>query len=436
MDFTIITQGERVRDIRKRLKLKQEDLSGDIITRNLISMIETDKASLTPKAAEVIHDNLKSYIKERNITANINIDEIFITEEDQAKQIYENFLKYIEEVGVEAESLLSEMISIINKYELNYMKVYIYGNLARAFRVIRDINTACSYYQMAIEFVKMSSINCDYYGKLMTGLTHCQNRLGKFEDGIRVCDNIVIAIDKDYLKKIKYNKILMLKRSEKYSECLSEIQKFENDFQLGIDDVGLNINIKTIKANCYRAQGYFNKALKIYKETLEDIKECEEYLSNKILIMSNIMEVTTLLEDDYDEYLKQLVIEIENNRVKFEENYFAAEIYKWIAHSFENKKDEDSMKQAYEYTLKSLDLAVKFKNMDIIDYDLNKLIEYITQVEECTIEVVQKHILSLLQAKMIKSDSKVVMKLINFHMLNDNKEEAKKVVDFCKDEVS
>ncbi|MCM1988807.1 helix-turn-helix domain-containing protein [Oceanirhabdus seepicola] len=439
MDFTIITQGQRVRDIRKKLNLKQEDLSGDIITRNLISMIETDKASLTPKAAEVIHNNLKRFIKERKIEIDVNIDEIFITEEDQAKRIYEDFLKYIDDVGVEAEELLGEMISIINKYELNYMKVYIYGDLGRAFGLKHEVNSAANYYLMANEFAKMCNVDSEYYGKLKGALTHFLSRLGKYEDGIRECNNLSNEIPYELTKGIIYNKIIMLKKIGKYNEALKEIDGFENEFiyrEKELDSYDLQINIQIIKGNCYREQGYLNKALRVYRETLDEIKDNEECFKNKMLVLSNIMEVSTMLEDDFDEYLNKLVEEIGKNKVKFEKNYFASEIYKWMANSYEHKKEKNNMQLAYEYTLKSLKIAKRHRNMDIIDYDINKLIEYIPYVKECTIEVVQKHILSLVQTRMIKSDSKVILRLINFHMVNNNQKEAKNIIDFCKSQVS
>lgn len=99
MDFTIVTQGQRIREIRKKLNLKQEDLSGDIITRNLISMIETDKASLTTKAAEVIYDNFKRAVNGKNFGTDLKIDEIFITEEDQAKKSIMIFLNILRLLG-------------------------------------------------------------------------------------------------------------------------------------------------------------------------------------------------------------------------------------------------------------------------------------------------------------------------------------------------
>ncbi len=435
MDFTIITQGQRVRDIRKKLNLKQEDLSGDIITRNLISMIETDKASLTPKAAEVIHNNLKSFIKERKIVVDINIDEIFITEEDQAKQIYEDFLKYIDEVGVDAEELLDEMISIVNKYELNYMKVYIYGNLGREFRLENDIKTACKYLAMANEFAKMSSVDCDYYGKLMIGLTHCYNRLGKFEEGIQVCDNLSNEIAQERMNKIVHNKILMLKRIGRHQEALNEIEKLFDRIK-DEDFFDLNINISIIKGNCYREQGYLNKSFKLFKELHKNLDNTKELFGKRILCLGNIIEVSSLLENDYHEYREMIIQEIENNKSEFEKKYLASEVYKLLAETYANKKEENNMQLAYEYTLKSLEIAKRHSNMDMIDYDLNKLIEYIPNVEECTIEEVQKHIFSSVQSRMIKSDSKVILRLINLHMVNNNQKEAKKIIDFCKSQVS
>ncbi len=446
MDFTIVTQGQRIREIRKKLNLKQEDLSGDIITRNLISMIETDKASLTTKAAEVIYDNFKRAVNGKNFGTDLKIDEIFITEEDQAKKIYNDFLEHIEVVGVEAEELLDDMISIVNKYDLNYMKVYIYGDLGRAFRLKGDFTSAYNYFSMANEFIKMcyaynnmSNIDINYYGMLMTTLTYCFNRLGKYEEGIQVCDNIIMDIPSSITKKINFNKILMLKSLGKYNEALKVIDKLENKSNVSykeLDNDNLEIKIQIIKGNCYREQGYLNKALRTYKQIFQDIKDIEEQYKNRFLILSNIMEVSVMLDDDYEKNCNRLLKEIHENKESFEENYFASEIYKWIAYSYEYKKEENNMKEAYGYILKSLYLAKRDRNMDIIEYDLNKLIQYIPEVEECTIEEVQKHIETILQSKMIKADSKVIMKLINLHMINNNQEEVQNIIELCKSEVS
>lgn len=68
MDFDIITQGTKLRLLRVNLGLKQEALSGNDITRNLISMIETDKATLTPKALAIIIENLRKNLSNNKAT--------------------------------------------------------------------------------------------------------------------------------------------------------------------------------------------------------------------------------------------------------------------------------------------------------------------------------------------------------------------------------
>jgi len=331
------------------------------------------------------------------------------------------------------------MISIINKYELNYMKVYIYGDLGKAFSLKDDINSAYKYLLMANEFAKTCDVESEYYGMLIIALTHCYNRLGKYEDGIRECESISNKIPHNLKKRITYNKILMLKRIGRYNDALEEIRGFEDVFIDRKKETTCyehDINIEMIKGNCYREQGYLNKSLKLFKELHKSLNKTKEMFDKRILCLGNIIEVSSLLENDYYEYRDMIIQEIENNKDEFEKNYLASEVYKLLADIYANNKQENSLKVAYGYTLKSLEIAERYKNMDMIDYNINKLIEYIPNVEECTIEVVQKYILSLVQSRMIKLDSKVILRLINFHMVNNNKKEAKNIIDFCKRQAS
>ena len=58
MQKLVMTDGEKIKAIREKYNLKQEEISGKDITRNLISEIETNKANITKKTAEIIIKNL------------------------------------------------------------------------------------------------------------------------------------------------------------------------------------------------------------------------------------------------------------------------------------------------------------------------------------------------------------------------------------------
>ena len=55
MDITI---GQNLKQIRKRLGIRQHEISGGEVTRNLISLIENDKTPLHERVAKLIAKNI------------------------------------------------------------------------------------------------------------------------------------------------------------------------------------------------------------------------------------------------------------------------------------------------------------------------------------------------------------------------------------------
>jgi len=53
----VLSTGEKIKNLRKGIGLKQEDIVSDEITRSLISMVENNKRNLTYKTAKVLLGN-------------------------------------------------------------------------------------------------------------------------------------------------------------------------------------------------------------------------------------------------------------------------------------------------------------------------------------------------------------------------------------------
>ena len=72
MEF--LTPGQKIRNIRIKLNMNQQDLVSENITRPLISMIETGKRNLTYDTANTIMGKFNKKAKKLGIDLNIDID--------------------------------------------------------------------------------------------------------------------------------------------------------------------------------------------------------------------------------------------------------------------------------------------------------------------------------------------------------------------------
>ena len=68
--------GENLKSIRKFLNLKQIDIAGSQITRNLVSLIENNKTPINYKTAQLISENINTILCNRFSNALLSIEDI------------------------------------------------------------------------------------------------------------------------------------------------------------------------------------------------------------------------------------------------------------------------------------------------------------------------------------------------------------------------
>lgn len=88
----ILSSGDKIKLIRKKYGLRQDDIVGEEVTRNLISQIEHNKAKLTKSTAEIIIKNLKEIAKKNNLEMDVTADYLLEDELAQANSILENYV--------------------------------------------------------------------------------------------------------------------------------------------------------------------------------------------------------------------------------------------------------------------------------------------------------------------------------------------------------
>ncbi len=441
MEFGIITQGYRLREIRKKLELKQEDVSGNEITRNLVSMIETDKATLTEKAAKVIHGNLKEVIKKRNIKCDVNIDEIFITEKDQAEEIFSRYLIYIEEVGILAEEKLENMLFLLNKYNMNSNKVFMYKKLAEKFEILDNYEKALKYFNFANEFAVMTNVDNSVHEEIILSIIHCCSELNLHEEIIRVIDKYLANIEEIDITesnhiKILYNKSITLKLMEKYDEALETLKKIEMYYSKKIIDNSIFIKSEIIKGNCYREKGYYSKALSIHKKIYNKLRNGKDNSIYEILALANILEIGRILGEDIEEYIKLIIKKIEETN-EFDDYTLGGEICNIIAEACENSNINDGDELSIKYYYKALELSKDKRNEAVIDVAVSRILDKVIKREESSeINGIRGEILELLSLKLLMVNSKVVMTLLGYYVSKEEFEKVQGIIKYCEERVS
>lgn len=434
MDFEIVTQGSRLRGIREKLGLKQEHLSGDSITRNLVSMVETDKAPLTPKAAEVVIENLKKYVDDNDKDMLREIEELRITGEEQAKEIFKRFNKYVQEVGIEAEKDLKTMLDILTKYHLEIEKVSFYYDFGMAFEKVQMYTKAYKYFSLSREFAEVTEQYGEQYGDIIMHLLHACNRLKMFTEGIFISKGINSDMPLNTYARIMYNLASLYKANKQYDEAFNVID-FEKVFNKHLKNENLMTKAKLLTINCYRDKGHYNRALSMYKELYNKInnrkrKKVEEI--TELLILGSMIETNLIMEDtSYREYLDKLVNLISTSKC-FEEDYTSAEICKCIYQAFSKINEEE---QANEYLLKALDLGKRHKNYDVVEFVITVLFDRAVIHGENEVDEVKREVLELLSLGLIHRNSNLVLLIIQYY-IKCNSHKALGVIEYCTSKIS
>lgn len=312
-EVCILSQGERLKNLRKSLGLKQAELSDINITRNMISMIENNKAPLTIKASKLIYNNLMHSCKKRGLKYEISPEEIYLTEEDQVRKICERYAHYLEKSNQNAFKNFDgfknfdEIMDVINKYKINDCKMKIYFYVARYYQKNSNYDKAFRYLSIVNELVLTEVPDSEFISRLVIVILDVAKNSQRYEEGILISDRLMNLVDSKYIVIIMHNRIISLKAMGKIKEALEEIHKFESISDNNLDNYLMHkIAIAIVKANCLRELNEYKQAKDIYFDLIENIIWNEENIHYKALVLTNIIETYIEIGENYLEFLEKL----------------------------------------------------------------------------------------------------------------------------------
>jgi len=274
------SSGEKIRLARQYLGLKQSDIVGGEITRNLISAVENNKVPLSKKTAEIVVKNINRMASEMGKDFSIDLDYLFMDTDDynaekDARFIIERLEKILmreKDYTEQVELWVKEVLIALKNPEL---KQTIYVLLGKIAKLTNDYGKQYYYFNEAF--------NLAFISKSFDVVLYCLEEL-----------QTICTANKYYSDLISLNKIVVEKIDSPTRETL----------------VNSHRNI----ANAYLAMEQYEKAVNGIEQAnvyIDDTRS-QDALSN-LLILGNSYQGMKMTDEAKNYYEKVMEIASSKN---------------------------------------------------------------------------------------------------------------------------
>ncbi|WP_346928108.1 hypothetical protein [Clostridium sp.] len=412
----ILSPGQKIRKIRKELKINQKEITGGEITRELISIIENDKSTLTPTVAGIITDNINKICQERNIDFNLDTEYLLEDINSQTNKIASNYIDFLsvneDNISKDFTKDIEEIELFLMKYDVPEKKMIIYEKIGDILKKQKEFNRSYIYYIKAFE--NHNRLFNDI--RLFTLLQKIGNiciYLCKYKEAIDF-NNLALVynytVPEELGLKVLINNILAYMYLEEHEKALIEIEHVEKTFKhlTKIDIFELNV----LKVNCLRYKKFYNEALKINEFMLNNLDRQD--IENNILITANILDIYTVLNDikKIKIYVDKLIYMMDDYDGA-KESFHCPNAYNQLAISTKLIDDIELSIKCYKMSIR---LAKYQRNKTIIFKSLDSLLTILTEennLEE--ISSLKNEILELISLDIIYPSITPVFKLMKFY---------------------
>ena len=237
-ELNILSPGQRLKELRKMLKLRQEEIAGDKFSKNYISMFENNKRAINAINATYLASKINEYARVKGFDISIQPSYLLKSDIDLAK---DKCKKWLEEV--ETNLKISDAECMMNLYKTIYVasRYGLTGYRAKALYLkgvfsLHNDRYQCSmtqllgaliYYAGENDFVYVSDIY-EKIGVLLYKSKEIQQALVYFNLAYETTRNIKVC-DRRKLEELHYYLALCYYENGQYLMALKMLRLIETD---------------------------------------------------------------------------------------------------------------------------------------------------------------------------------------------------------------
>ncbi|WP_234121879.1 helix-turn-helix transcriptional regulator [Clostridium hydrogenum] len=426
---TVISDGDKLRLIREKYCLKQDEISGNDITRNLISEIETNKANITKNTAEVIIKNLNELGKKRHFKVTETVEYLLENTNSQANKILSEYIEELKAVAICKDDSFAKILIEIEEFLVNWditsKKIQVYEMAGDYFYNKNEIYKSVLYYEKELTLIDKNILSRTLI-TVLRKLSMVYTYIDKYEESIKCCEFALThfrELPKEDSVIFRFNRALCYKKIGKFKQAIEDIEMAE-ELVDKVNKVSTYVNILINKSNCLYRLNTYDEALSILNEILNliDKNDLEKQILIRINIINNYIKVENI--EKVKEELKIILKCLKNCTLSIEYGqeiyYEMGKIYKYVN---ENNLEE-------EYYLKALNLAEKQKNYTLVNEVICDLIDMYSRLNELKKMNDIKNKVFFISSIIESINEKIMFKLISFYSKNGDNFKTKEIAEF------
>lgn len=350
-----LTTGEKVRSLRKKLGMRQQELEDVNITRAFISMVETGKRGLGRESARIIAEKLSNKALKLGLKMDIDEEYILRTPEEDAEVYCTEKLK-----NNPTSDEIDVILEICKNYKLISIEAKSYKILGDYAFEAEDYKKAFINYMISLDLYKDTK-DTRFLAYLYNRLGFCKYNLFSHIDSNAVCIEAVLLFERgnhyavifkdlEAQKCSLYNMAKIYKILKNYEKSLEYVEKYSELCDKDEDKRGYVV-AEALRASCCSEKGNIEKAISIYTKLLEHCENDEEAL----WYVYNSLGTTYADENNFDkskEFFDKAEKVISRKDMKKLSTTFVEEAAVFIRQGL--------YKEAVHYASKGVSLALEF----------------------------------------------------------------------------
>ncbi|WP_017413391.1 helix-turn-helix transcriptional regulator [Clostridium tunisiense] len=391
-----LTGSEKIKTLRKRFKMTQDDFASENFTRGYLGLLENGRRNITEDAAKIITERFREKAKELGVDIEIDDRYFLRTIEEEAEKYCMD--KLVTDLTYEE---LEDIIKIGEQYNLQNVKAETYKVQGdKYYNEIKYLEAYKNY------FYSLDSLTDGVHLKercyLYNRLGMCKYILLDFDEAIvyfnKAIINSEIAKQTLTLQNALYNSALCYQSLSNLEESLNCIEKFlvMCDKEKELERY---IYASSFKASCYKEKGDLNTAIEIYKELILLINNTDEkvaaYLYNNLgslyVKKNNLTEALEYYNKSQQIRARVDKKNLSHTLIEKSSVYIAKEFYDEalliVSLGLENARENND----YEYTLKAYkimeEVYTKLEKVDKIKETIKELLVFLDETDNKLIRI-------------------------------------------------